>query len=215
MRVHWGAIPEAVDFHPEADGWSPIHEPSPVLLQFIAVPLGVIVVGLLAGILHFIAPRGMCGNGSGSSLQSSEITVVFGSMMAVLVLFIPVHEIIHALIHPARGRTDKTIIGIWLSRLLFYAHYEGVLSRTRFLAVFAAPFVVLSLCPIPLIVLMDVWGKWAAVEMSLTVLALVNALASAGDVLGMLLIAWQVPAAAVVRNRGWRTYWKLPADGSR
>ena len=67
----------------------------------------------------------------------------------------------------------------------------------------------------PLIALMDAWGKWTAIEVFLTVLALVNALASAGDVLGMLLIAWQVPAAAVVRNRGWRTYWKLPVDGSR
>lgn len=214
MRIHWGAIPAAADFQPEADGWSPIHEPSPVLMQFIAVPLGVVIVGLLGSVLHFAAPRGICGHGS-VSFRGSDVLIVLGGMAAVLILFIAAHEMIHALVHPARGRTDKTIIGIWPSRLLFYAHYEGALSRARFLAVFAAPLVVLSFCSLPFIALMDAWGKWPAFEICLTVLSLVNGLASAGDALGMILIASQVPATAVVRNRGWRTYWKLPAGESR
>ncbi|MFA6562966.1 MAG: DUF3267 domain-containing protein [Verrucomicrobiia bacterium] len=214
MQIHWGAIPTAVDFQPEAEGWSPIREPSPMLMQSIAVPLGVVIVGLLGCVFHFVAPRGICGHGS-VSFHGSDVLIMLGGMAAVLVLFIAAHEMIHTLVHPARGRTDKTIIGIWPSRLLFYAHYEGALSRGRFLAVFAAPLVVLSLCPIPFIALMDAWGRWPAVEMCLTVLSLVNGLASAGDALGMILIASQVPAIAVVRNRGWRTYWKLPAGESR
>lgn len=214
MRIHWGAVPTASDFQPEADGWNPIHEPSPMLMQIIALPLCVVIAGLLGGILHYVAPRGICGHGS-VSFSGPDVLILLGGMVAVVVLFIAVHEMIHALVHPAQGRTDKTIIGIWPSRLLFYAHYEGVLSRTRFLAVFAAPLVVLSLCPVPLIALLDAWGKWPAVEMCLTVLSLINGLSSAGDALGMILIASQVPASAMVRNRGWRTYWKLPASESR
>ncbi|MFA5193474.1 MAG: metalloprotease family protein, partial [Verrucomicrobiia bacterium] len=137
-------------------------------MQIIALPLCVVIAGLLGGILHYVAPRGICGHGS-VSFSGPDVLILLGGMVAVVVLFIAVHEMIHALVHPAQGRTDKTIIGIWLSRLLFYAHYEGVLSRTRFLAVFAAPLVVLSLCPIPLIALLDAWGKWPAVEMCLTV----------------------------------------------
>ncbi|MBI5686846.1 MAG: DUF3267 domain-containing protein [Verrucomicrobia bacterium] len=214
MQIHWGAIPAAVDFQPEAEGWNPIREPSPVLMQFIALPLGVVMVGLLVTVLHFIAPRGLCGNGT-IVIPPSEVSVAFAGALIVLVLLIPVHEMIHALIHPAQGRTDKTMIGIWPSRLLFYAHYEGVLSRGRFLAVFAAPFIVLSLCPIPLIALMSAWGKCSAIEMCLTALSLINGLSSAGDALGMMLIASQVPTTANVRNRGWRTYWKMPAIESR
>ncbi len=214
MRVHWGGIPIAPDFQPEADGWNPIHEPSPGIIQFIALPLAIVIGAVLGCILHYVAPRGICGHGS-VSFSSPNVLLLLVGMVVVIGLFLAVHEMIHALVHPAQGRTDKTLIGIWPSRLLFYAHYEGVLSRTRFLAVFAAPMVVLSLCPIPLIALLDAWGKWPAVEMCLTVLSLINGLSSAGDALGMILVASQVPASAMVRNRGWRTYWKLPASESR
>lgn len=214
MRIHWGGIPIAPDFQPEADGWKPIHEPSPILMQCIASPLSVVIAVLLGCIFHYVTPRG---TGVHLSVNFSGLNalILLGGMVAMVGLFIVAHEIIHTLVFPERGRTDKTLIGFWPSRLLFYAHYEGVLSRTRFLAVFAAPLVVLSLCPIPLVALLDAWGKWPMVKMWLVALSLINGFSSAGDALGMILVASQVPASAMVRNRGWRTYWKLPASESR
>ena len=214
MKIHWGAVPTAGDFHPEEDGWSPIREPSPGIMQFIAAPLGMIVTALLAVLLHHIAPHGLCGSGS-ATFQGRDADLLFIGMLTALVLFIPVHEMIHALVHTARGCTDQTLLGIWPSRLLFYAHYDGVLTRNRFLAILAAPMLVLSLGPIPLIVLMDAWGRWKAAEIILTALSLINLLSSAGDLLGILLVAWQIPTDALVRNRGWRTYWKRPAADAR
>jgi len=35
-----------------------------------------------------------------------------------------------------------------------------------------------------------------------------NALLACGDVLGVALLLFQIPANATVRNQGWRTYWK-------
>mgnify|MGYP003578868581 CR=1 FL=1 len=52
---------------------------------------------------------------------------------------IPIHELIHAFASPSFGTSDGTLPGIWPSRLLFYAHYEGEIARERFLGVLAAP----------------------------------------------------------------------------
>jgi hypothetical protein len=53
------------------------------------------------------------------------------SLMALVV----VHELIHAMVHPHGGKSDTTILGLWPSRLLFYAHYDGELTRYRFIAI--------------------------------------------------------------------------------
>jgi hypothetical protein len=59
-----------------------------------------------------------------------------------------VHELLHAVVHPGYGFTDATVIGAWPSKLLFYAHYCGPLSRERFLLVFAMPTLVITGLPL-------------------------------------------------------------------
>jgi hypothetical protein len=90
---------------------------------------------------------------------------------------------------------------------LFHAHYEGEMPRNRFLLVFALPFVVLSLVPAALVVLLG-HSIPAMVTWYLTIVALTNGVLSSGDAIGFVLVAVQVPNSAVVRNHGWKTYWK-------
>ncbi|MCB0164316.1 MAG: DUF3267 domain-containing protein [Anaerolineae bacterium] len=189
MKIHWGAIPKDTSFQPEREGWSPIREPGPLAIQFIAVPVAIVVVGLLGTALYLVWPGGSA---------STSIWL----LTAMAILLIPIHEILHAVCFPGGLASPHTVIGIWLSRVLFYAHYEGVMSRTRFLVTFAMPFLVLSLLPIILIGLL----RWPALE--LVALSIVNGAAASGDIIGLILIGVQVPASASVRNRGWRTYWK-------
>lgn len=189
MKIHWGAIPENTDFDPEAEGWSSIREPGPIAIQFIAIPVAIVVVGLLIGLLSLVWPGGEAGGS-------------IWLLIVIAILLIPVHELLHAVCFPGGLRSTHTIIGIWPSRILFYAHYEGVMSRTRFLVTFAMPFLVLSILPILLLRLLG----WPSLE--LVALSVVNGAAASGDILGLLLIGFQVPASAKVRNRGWRTYWK-------
>ena len=189
MIIHWGAVPEDPDFHPENEGWSPIREPGPLAIQFIALPVAMVVVGLLVGLLALVWPSGSV---SGS----------IWLLLALAILLIPIHEILHAVCFPGGLPSPHTIIGIWLSRILFYAHYEGVMTRTRFLVTFAMPFLVLSILPIMLIGLF----RWPSLE--LAALSIVNGAAASGDIIGIILVGLQVPASASVRNRGWRTYWR-------
>jgi hypothetical protein len=95
------------------------------------------------------------------------------------------------------------MIGVWPARLLFYAYYDGVMSRNRFLLTFALPFLVLSLLPIPLIAL----TRWPSLE--LLFLSLINGAAASGDIIGIFLVAFQIPRGALIRNKGWRTFWKF------
>ncbi|MDQ7029945.1 MAG: DUF3267 domain-containing protein [Ardenticatenia bacterium] len=200
MRFHVGPVPEEPDVQPEKP-WSPIREPSPGLFQIVAIPVAVLVAFVLARIWW--------------SLPISDIRVVIVSpreAVAALVVGLAVvglHELLHALIMPGGWRSPKVILGIWPQRLMFYAHYSGVMSRDRFLAIMVAPFLLLSLGPILLIwgiATVDSISSWA-----LTVafaISLFNGAASCGDLLGALLVSIQVPRGALVRNVGWRTYWR-------
>ncbi len=104
-----------------------------------------------------------------------------------------------------RGLSDRTVVGFWPTRLVFFAHYEGSMSRNRFLTVFAAPTVLLTGVPVVLALAVGVqwWG--------LAIVALVNVVAASGDLVGLGLLLSQVPGGAIVRNKGWRSYWRMPS----
>jgi hypothetical protein len=125
-----------------------------------------------------------------------------GLLLLFLVGLIPVHELLHALCFPGGLKSPQTLIGVWPARLLFYAHYEGSMPRNRFLLTFVMPFLVLSLLPVVLVGLF----QWPSLD--LLFLSLVNGAAASGDIIGIFLVTFQVPRSAIVRNKGWRTYWK-------
>ncbi len=41
-------------------------------------------------------------------------------------------------------------------------------------------------------------------------ISILNALLSGGDILGVTLILFQITHDGVVKNQGWRTYWRPP-----
>ena len=45
----------------------------------------------------------------------------------------------------------------------------------------------------------------------LGVVSFLNTVAASGDIIGIILLAAQVPRDAIVQNRGWRSYWR-PAE---
>jgi len=199
MRFHYGAVTESSDFHPEAEGWRGIREPGPIALQVLAFP---VMVGLLMiwglFILLFVWPKPF-------SIQiptaADTMTNCFGGL-GLFILIIPLHELLHTLFHPGWGLTSNTIIGLWLSKGLFYAHYEGSMSRNRFLLVFLTPYVVLGVLP-------TIWmGLFPELMQSLLFFSLWGSVLACGDLVGLGIILFQIPNSAIVRNKGWKTYWK-------
>jgi hypothetical protein len=201
MRFHVGPIP--IEFTPD-ETWRPLKEPNPVLLQFFAVPVGMAVA----------AAVGYCWTRLGlplsATIDSKQAPWALAGALLSFPLVIVVHELLHALVAPSWGRERATIIGVWPSHLLFYAHYSGALTRNRFLVIFATPFLVISILPLVLAALIPI----PPVALSIAAwFSIWNALFACGDWIGFFLVLAQVPKLALVQNEGWKTFWK-PSDAS-
>ncbi len=206
MKFHLGKIPET-DFKPD-EKWKPLREPGPIVMQLCAIPIGAIVAFAV---------------GSGWSLilhQVPQIHVTGHAAIAVPLMFlisiplvIIVHEFIHALFHPHCGRTDESAVGLWPSRLVFYAMFTGEHSRDRFLAILIAPFFLISLLPLAFFSCFPTPLGTIAAHLA-AFCSTFNALAACGDLFGVALLLCQVPRGAITRNQGWRTFWKRRAPDS-
>jgi hypothetical protein len=200
MRFHIGSLPSAFVPH---ESWRPLREPSPWVMQLCAVPIGFgLALAVGAGWLQLVTA-------SFGPVRPQEFVGAMLSLGGSLLVLIAVHELIHAATHPGWGRSDASVVGVWPSRMLFYGHYTGRLSRNRFLAILAMPFLVLSVLPLALAALGVVpagFGGFLVAWCSTW-----NALFSCGDVFAIALVLAQIPADSVVQNDGWRTFWK-PAN---
>lgn len=202
MRFHVGAIPQNSDFQPDAEGWNALREPSPLVFQLWALPVAALNCLVLFGLWQLLVPP----------FPESDSRWAGIGLLIVLLTFIPVHEFLHAFAAPGWGLSDKTAIGLWPQKLVFYAHYDGALSRNRFLLVFATPFFVLSVLPIFMAAIMARLTGDGTVSLILQGLVFLNGLAACGDILAIAMIMKQVPPTALVRNQGWNTFWKLPEE---
>ncbi len=123
-------------------------------------------------------------------------------LFATLVGIVFVHELLHMTVHPRAGWWAHSILGFWPTRLIFYAHFDGTITRNRFLAILLMPLLIMSILPLVVAVITQFASGWA-VFISIT-----NSLFAAVDILGAVMIVFQVPATAIVRNQGWQTYFR-------
>lgn len=204
MRFHYGGIPTSDDFHPGETGWTKLREPAPWLMMWLSLPLGIVAAIAVAWawvMLGKVQP--------GVSFQARSMVEAFGALaaaLAALMALIAVHELLHAAAMPDFGLSRQTIIGVWPSHGMFYAHHDGPLTKERFLVVFLMPLLVISVL-VPAACMLAGWKPaWLAL------LTILNALFACGDLFGVLLIFFQVPSGAICRNQGWMTWWRRPAQ---
>jgi Putative zincin peptidase len=202
MRFCIGKVAPNEEFHPDRGGWRKLREPNFLTFYVLALPVtAVTFVALTIAI-------GSVGDESAKIvIKPGDVTtgrVVVGILLGFLFFFsaLAVHEFVHLLAHPRCGLSNDSVVGIWPTRGVAYAHYDGEITRNRFLFVIALPFVVLSLVPVAFFYLSG------HVNMFLAVLALFNGIGSCFDVLVFVMTLIQLPRNAVLRNKGWDTYWR-------
>jgi len=194
MKFKWGSYPEAPDFDPQSP-WRPLDEPSPEELKRRAPPVAA-VSALTVAILWIL------------TVDVTRIEWLVAVLSAVVWFpgLIALHEAVHALLHPHFGVSRNTIVGYWPQHVFFYAAYLGEMSRERLACMILAPLVVLSFGPL-LIALFTEVTSGITVSMSVT-----NAMLSCGDLIGVFYLIRGSPRKAIVRNKGWRTYWRKTAE---
>jgi hypothetical protein len=191
MKFHIGPIPEPVTQFLDGS-WIPIRELPPTKLLIYSAPIAILLLELFG---QFWAPR----------FGVAPHAVMFpGSpgFLLLLVFTILLHELAHAVILPGFPQSSLCIVGVWPSRLAPYVHYEGSLSRTRSILSAAAPFLLLSVLPVAAGV------TFGAQSRVIAAIATINAAGACADFVIIALLFYQVPRHAMVRNHGWKTYWR-------
>ncbi len=213
MRFVFGPPPDDCEFNPEAEGWRKVREPSPFVLVLIGglsgVPIAVAVAFAWVTLLG-VEPNVQMTVSSDNPWPMVTMWLFLLSPLLFLAGLILVHELIHALACPQFGFTQKTVFGVWPSRILAYAAHLGPMSHRRGILVATAPFLVLSVGPM----LVELVGRWQS--SFLACVSIVNALVCGGDAFIMVMFLVQIPFIASMCNKGWYTWWR-PADkpGSR
>ncbi len=191
MRFHLGAIPSSPDFTPDAL-WKALRAPSPWMDKLVMLPMGVVAAGVVAVLWLAVTP-----------VQVQDVTSTL-SLPAFLVSFagiVVVHELLHVVVHPMSGRSPHSIVGFGPS-IGFYGHYGGEMTRNRFVAILLMPLVVISFVPLLVAAVAQAASGWVAF------ISAFNAFCAGIDILLAGLVLFQIPAAAIVRQQGWRTYWR-------
>jgi len=169
------------------------------MMQLFAIPIGLGVALLIGYCWHLVrVPTSL-------RFESRHAILFLVAFVLSFPVLIVVHELLHVIVHPHFGRSPATVIGAWPRRLLFYAHYSGPLTRDRFLAGLAMPFLIISVLPLVaatsgiLPPALTFWAAWFSTW---------NALFACGDYFGIAFILFQIPRAATVQNQSWRTFWR-------
>lgn len=206
MRFILGPPPDDKDFVPEQGDWRRLREMGPRTLMVIGSLAGVPLSALFAYAWSRIP---------GTALHTSFDVMSLGRwgplllpllvILAMAVFFgvlIVVHELIHALACPGFGLTSATFLGVWPGKILAYASHNGPLSFYRGIFVGMAPFLVLSVAP--LLVAFAGGPRWQL----LTLTSVINSMVCGGDVVICLMFSTQIPHDAIMRNKGWDTWWQ-------
>src|SRR5438093_1474626 len=110
MRFHVGSglTPSHLDFTPEEQGWHPLTRPSgiPAILLSVVVAFALFLSVSLA--FYYFA-----------SVRLPKPSSFF--LLTLFIPLVPIHELLHALVHPGLGMSSRTYVGFYLPRFAFYS----------------------------------------------------------------------------------------------
>lgn len=181
------------------NGWVQLREPGSLAVSFLlSIPFMIINTLITIGAVSIYSTISF--EEFGFTPDAFTITINLGVIL-IIILIIVLHELIHLLFIPNFIRSDKTYVGlIWLGG---FVATEEVITKSRYIIIAIAPFVIISLIA-PLIL-----GAFGLLTTLVKLFMLLNALASSVDILNLLIILKQVPGNSVLRQNGSKTYWKV------
>lgn len=194
MKFRLGPLPEAHAFTPD-ESWILLHEPSLLGFQLRAIPIAIVTTAVLAVLWLLLTP-------AKHVIGTLTFPLPISIFIVCLVGVILVHELIHAVIHPKCGMSDDTVIGLWPSRMFIYTIYVGELTRNRCLAILIMPFTVISVAPLIFATISQSTSFWVAY------ISILNGLLACGDIFAAFMTVRYFPNGAIIRTKGWFTYWK-------
>jgi hypothetical protein len=121
-------------------------------------------------------------------------------IVIAIILLVVLHELLHLIFIPNFLKWRRPFVG--LNFLGGFVITEEEISKSRYVLITIAPFVVMS------IILPVMLGVFGLLTSTVKFLIILNTMASSVDMLNLLPVIKQVPKNAILRNSGPRTYWK-------
>jgi hypothetical protein len=186
MRFILNDFPDDKTFIPDEE-WTPLKESTNLWkIQLQAAPFLIINIALMILLMRLV--------GVHFKLDTTMMLISF-------LVFMPIHELIHALFFPESFKSNNVFLGFTFKGFAPYAAYIGEMKRNTFIKVLLAPLVIITILGLVYLLL---FGSNSLVEH----IVVFNALGACADCMGAFLILRQVPKNAIVRNKKIRTYWK-------
>ncbi|HWJ79792.1 MAG TPA: DUF3267 domain-containing protein [Niallia sp.] len=181
------------------NGWTYLKEPKNCIQAILlSSPFMIIAVIISIWIINITSSLSLREFGFGS--DSITIAININSIVWLVILLL-IHEVLHLIFIPKFIHSPKTYIG--LTVFGGYVMTEEELTKSRYLLITLAPFLIISIIsPI----LLSLFGM---LNTTLKFLILLNSMGSAVDILTFLLIMKQVPNHAIIKSNGPNTYWKI------
>jgi len=192
MRFIFRAMSQDPEFDPKNQGWKSLREPGLGKIQLVAIVIAVFV-GLLLQLLFWLVGANV------SPLQNiRNVPIGLGIMLGI----IPIHELLHLVCFPGFGLSEKSIVGFWPKMFVPYVYYNGVLSRNRCILIGICPFIVLSMIPFLCSFIIP------NIPTLIIAFSYLNGLLCGADLISIFLLVKQVPSDALIKSKGFHTYWQ-------
>lgn len=183
------------------NGWQKMWEPKNlVTATLLSLPFAFLLGGLVFWLSYLLKPELFSFISADSLNISFNIDFKLLIFIAVLFVYMLLHEIVHAMFIPHFTRSDKTFFGI--NGLFGFVATTEPIRKGRFLIICIMPFIVLSLVSL---FILNILGflNWYTLA-----LCAINAAGSCVDILNILLIVFQVKKGQTIINNGFETYHK-------
>lgn len=185
-----------------SEGWSKLKEPSNLgIAILLSVPFMLINCAISIAIAFYLYPplKDLFNNEQGFSISFTLnlFTLIY---VFIILIFMALHEVIHACFIPNILKSDKTFWGI--NMFYGFVFTTEKIKKDRFLIISIMPFILLSLI-LPFILNILGWLNGYTF-----LLCLINAGGSSVDCLNIFLVKIQVPKGSYIVNNGFETYFK-------
>ena len=184
----------------QADGWKRLKEPPNIGMAILSsLPISVILMILTFLWLMRISTslREQLQPNFRVTLQFDLFTILYFGMMLIFLL---VHELIHAIFIPNFFRSQKTFWG--MNGLFGFVYTEEPITKSRFMVISVMPLLILSFL---LLLVMELLGFLNNFIMFLCIL---NAGGACVDILNLILISVQVHKGGSIVGNGNITLYK-------
>ena len=185
-------------------GWFRLKEPRSVSGAILwSMPISLVLMLSAAVWCYFLYPpfKNLLSGKQGFSLEIT-IGIEFLFYLLGMILYLLIHELIHAAFIPGIRKSDKTYWGF--NGLFGFVFTEEILTRKRMVVISLMPLFILSFA-VPF--LFAVFGRLSAYLIFLSVF---NAGGACVDVLNVILILSQVPKDGVLIANGYATFYGNP-----